>query len=92
MGMETGMGTGMEMGTGMKMEQGQGWSQAGSDAQLPLPPSEAGGFAGPSLERSGSTRTAWGCFSFPQPTKMTGIYENKSVVFKFCEAKRTSPL
>lgn len=32
-----GMGTGMEMGTGMKMEQGQG--QAGSDAQLPLPPS-----------------------------------------------------
>lgn len=71
----------MELGLGMRMEQGQGWGWSGTDASS----LQTNSFSGPS-------RTAWGCFSFPQPKKMIKVYENKSVVFKFCEAKRTNLL
>lgn len=79
-----GMGTGMDMGTRI----GTGWQRCSAPASH----LGAGGFAGPSPERSSCTCTPWGCFPFPQPTEVTRLYENQSVVCTFREAKRTNPV
>lgn len=88
MGMEVEMMEMVEMRMGMKMEQGH----TDISAQLMLDPSVLVTLWSPPWRGVTSTGTAWGCFSFLQPSIVTRIYEDMNTGFKCGEATGTNPL